>query len=302
MAIYKYVSEFRIDILENGLIRYTQPSIFNDPFEVYPYFKAIADDKAVDNFIKGNWIEENIERKIEQLCKEKLRPYSSLMDNLNIKEKVNDQIKPLLPSAKLFLDGTLRLNSPEYRAFILSVIRKALDETIGLLCFTESPINLVMWAHYANLHKGFVIEFDERHKYFDRREKPKELRRCLRKVNYSEKRPEIILFNLNLSNSENIDTWINKFFWNKSNVWEYEQEWRMIETLKECKNRVRNGREEICLFPVPLDSITGIILGCKASLELQERFTALLKSDKRYSHINLKHSTIDEKDFKLNII
>ena len=224
------------------------------------------------------------------------------MDDPTIKNKFNEEIAKCLPEGKAFLDGIFRLSSPEYRSFVLTTMRQSLDETIGILCLTEDPDNLLMWAHYANHNRGFVIEFDEKHGYFDRKEKPGELRRYLKKVNYSEERPEIILFNLELSDGENIDVWINKFFWNKSSVWEYEQEWRMIETLKECKNKIKNDNQEICLFPIPLDCITGIILGCRVLEEMHQKFVALLKSDKRYSHIKLKQAVIDEKDFRLNIV
>jgi hypothetical protein len=52
MAIYKYVTVERIDIFKNGHIRFTQPSAFNDPFETFPYFSAIAPEDAVDDFLK----------------------------------------------------------------------------------------------------------------------------------------------------------------------------------------------------------------------------------------------------------
>ena len=42
MSIYKYIPPERIDILQNNHIRFTQPSAFNDPFEAFPYFKALA--------------------------------------------------------------------------------------------------------------------------------------------------------------------------------------------------------------------------------------------------------------------
>ena len=38
MVFYKYVSAERIDILQNRLIRFTQPNAMNDPFEARPYF------------------------------------------------------------------------------------------------------------------------------------------------------------------------------------------------------------------------------------------------------------------------
>src|SRR2546423_14635396 len=34
--VYKYISSNRIQILESGLIRFTQPAALNDPFETLP--------------------------------------------------------------------------------------------------------------------------------------------------------------------------------------------------------------------------------------------------------------------------
>jgi len=36
MLLYKYLKSEQKYILENGLIRFTQPSCFNDPFEALP--------------------------------------------------------------------------------------------------------------------------------------------------------------------------------------------------------------------------------------------------------------------------
>jgi hypothetical protein len=40
MRLYKYVAPGRVDILANRLIRLTQITDFNDPFEVVPYVSA----------------------------------------------------------------------------------------------------------------------------------------------------------------------------------------------------------------------------------------------------------------------
>ena len=42
MVFYKYVSSERIDILQNRLIRFTQPNAMNDPFEAKPHFYALG--------------------------------------------------------------------------------------------------------------------------------------------------------------------------------------------------------------------------------------------------------------------
>ncbi|MCS3955549.1 hypothetical protein GGP81_002080 [Salinibacter ruber] len=42
MLIYKYAPPERIDALQNELIRFTQPSSFNDPFETLPYLQSLV--------------------------------------------------------------------------------------------------------------------------------------------------------------------------------------------------------------------------------------------------------------------
>ncbi len=38
MIVYKYLSPERVDVLEHSRIRFTQPALFNDPFETFPCF------------------------------------------------------------------------------------------------------------------------------------------------------------------------------------------------------------------------------------------------------------------------
>ena len=46
--LYKYVSLARRSILEDGLIRFSQPSVFNDPFDLNPCFSLMADEDFYD--------------------------------------------------------------------------------------------------------------------------------------------------------------------------------------------------------------------------------------------------------------
>jgi hypothetical protein len=59
-------------------------------------------------------------------------------------------------------------------------ISKMCNETYGVLCCTELECDLVMWSHYAQQHKGFVMEFDWTHSFFAER---------LHRVVYSPDRP-----------------------------------------------------------------------------------------------------------------
>ena len=47
MLIYKYVTGDRVDILEKGLIRFTQPLAFNDPIKMRPYISSMASNSFI---------------------------------------------------------------------------------------------------------------------------------------------------------------------------------------------------------------------------------------------------------------
>ena len=48
MSLYKYVNTARISMLDDALIRFTQPGAFNDPFEMQPFFQSLAPDSHVE--------------------------------------------------------------------------------------------------------------------------------------------------------------------------------------------------------------------------------------------------------------
>ena len=67
MPIYKYVTEDRIDIIQNAHIRFTQTSEFNDPFELNPYFKSFSDNKFIEEHIDDlGWDDEHVEKISEE--------------------------------------------------------------------------------------------------------------------------------------------------------------------------------------------------------------------------------------------
>lgn len=81
------------------------------------------------------------------------------------------------------------------------------------------PSNELMWAHYADSHKGFCIVYD-----LDILMKNLSLRfdsRCLINVSYQEDRPEI-------TSVDDVDSIYLKAFGTKSRAWEKENETRII--------------------------------------------------------------------------
>ena len=51
MPPYKYVTAERIDVLQNELIRFSQPSALNDPRDMRPHIERVFTDDEIDEHI-----------------------------------------------------------------------------------------------------------------------------------------------------------------------------------------------------------------------------------------------------------
>lgn len=299
MPLYKYFQPDRIDILENSLIRFTQPSTFNDPFECFPYIKIkeVADKHMIDYLNKFQCGEEEKEKKLLNLWEEEQEkhpelnvPYQLFRNFMNL--KVN-MIKPLIRDLVQGRASSLRSDA-------VCVLLLTLSREIGILCLTEKMDNLLMWAHYSSNHTGFVIEFNETHSFFLKG--PEMTGDGLKKVHYSITRPEITLLDPARGEMENLLKWLNDIFCVKSERWQYEQEWRMIVPLRRCQNVISSEQTNVYLFKIPKSCITGIILGCRMSNSDKERILNVLRNDDDYRHLSLRQAEMDEKEFKLRFI
>jgi hypothetical protein len=194
------------------------------------------------------------------------------------------------PAMDLLL-STHREKMPELR----NVIFTRLNEGIGALCLTKDRHNLIMWAHYANNYKGFVIEFDGRHEFFQQRDSPMGDLGRIRQVDYSEDRPNHASFT---------DLTPAEIFFLKSKDWAYEKEWRMLKPLPVDDSQRVNLDADGCpvhLFSFPPRCVTGVILGSRMSDNVRNTFLESLSADARYSHVSLYQAILDEKKFHLNI-
>jgi hypothetical protein len=297
MALYKYVIPDRIDILENSLIRLTQPFVFNDPFECFPYIKEVAHDERVSEYLnKHQCSEEEKEKMLLESWKEEREKHPELSVTY---EEFREYLKFKMDQAESFvcdlMKGLASMEDPSFRSKIVHALTQAVNKEIGILCLTEKMDDLLMWGHYSSNHTGFVIEFNEKHPFFYQGSEIGHLK----KVHYSITRPEVTLLDPALSDMELLYHWINDIFCVKSQHWEYEHEWRMIVVLKNCQNVIASQQDDIYLFELPKSCITGIILGCRMSAENKERILKILGNDDEYRHVSLKQAEMDEKEFRL---
>lgn len=291
MSIYKYVVAERVDILKNGRIRFSQSSALNDPIEMRPFFEVVAED----SFLRGEF-----EKTQAALWEDALRltydnrppKYASLSF-----EEFKQMAERLAPNSEQMLrqsiDDTLELaKSDDLMALTRKQIFKEFDESIGVLSLTEKPDNLLMWAHYAQQHQGFVIEFDETNPYFDQKRRIDDEFNHLRKVHYSVDRPQ---------RASLMDVSDEDMFLIKGKDWEYEQEWRMLRPLKDSDVKIPTPTGDVHLFSLPPECVKGIVLGARMSDKDTSEIVNLINNDPRYNHVNIYQASVDERRFQLNI-
>lgn len=96
----------------------------------------------------------------------------------------------------------------------------SVNKRIGIYSLSKSYLDELLWAHYANSHKGFCLEYDS-----DLLLRSFKTERVYSfSVSYKNKPPEITIADMPIKN----DGLIFKMTGFKSKRWEYEQEFRII--------------------------------------------------------------------------
>lgn len=97
----------------------------------------------------------------------------------------------------------------------------SMDNKMGIYSLSKTPLDELLWAHYANSHKGFCIEYDT--DILLKNDGGDHIHSF--PVSYSKKPPSVGFFDLIRNNKSET---IKKFAFYKSKKWEYEKEHRIV--------------------------------------------------------------------------
>jgi hypothetical protein len=255
--IYKYVAPCRADILERKLIRFTQPTLFNDLFEAKPRISYGLTLEEIKRTLSRAWAENG-------WCNDAIK---------NFEENVSSE----------FLEDFSFL-SYDHHEELYSVFGSA----IGILSLTEEPNNLLMWAHYAQNHEGFVIGFDPLDSFFSESSNQQQLG-PLQKVIYAADRPTKTLKSIP----------IRDVYLTKSKEWEYEREYRLLRWADKPDLRIDREPVPICLYKLPTSCIKTVIFGCRMKNETIDIITRVLKTDPDYSHVVIGNASASRNEYKI---
>lgn len=150
---------------------------------------------------------------------------------------------------------------------------KQLDPIVGILSLSRTNKNLLLWSHYADSHRGYVIAFDENDDFFKSNHEQGIYSPFL--VSYTSQRPVINKpFDSNLwYQNHGFDTeFLVKILGQKPIDWAYEEEVRAFRKLTMlpssgcCKKNL-----DIYLVDIPTSAIMGIYLGANMEINLQNK-------------------------------
>lgn len=253
MLLYKYLTPDLIEILQNGLIRFTPLGLFNDPFEANPVYPNIDDEVLAA-----------------------------------LAEREASGPPMTRDERQAWIDDR------QMQHFTRSEILRSAAWTIGALSMSATSDSVLMWTHYAAVHKGFVIGFDTAHKGWSMLPNHLGVKEAPVEVAYSKIRPKW---------TRVADVNPRNFWYTKSAEWVYENEWRITRPLQSATKVEKKNGEEVHLFEYPRESVKEVIVGCRAedtfAFELQHLLSGL--AGPPFPNCTLFRAVLDKSEFKLNI-
>lgn len=295
MRLYKYVAPGRIDILANRLISFTQVTDFNDPFEVVPYVSAFMPAEQEEAYLTQ--FEPDAQRMVEEAVERQL---GALGLPLALRDLVLRQGGLTGPSVVNFMRTLLPNVIEQMTPTFGREFQQRFGERFGILSLSEIPTSLLMWAHYGDCHRGFVIEFESTSPFLS----PSTARGAigrLSKVVYTAERPAIIAYDPSLPNEEYGERLIRDVLLTKGLDWEYEQEWRVVLPLDDPQSFPHTVDGRLHLFPLPLTAVTAIILGARVGEATANDIRAVLLGSHDFAHVELRPALTSDTNYAVVI-
>lgn len=260
---YKYgTTDSILKMLLSGTIRYSRPILFNDPYDVqFNLDMYIANEGNINNLKKIFEKKEKAVTRIEKNWFNWLtnKPNENQISFNQLIESYNYDLNQL----KEFLSNT----------FVFSL--------------TQSKDNLLMWAHYANYHKGVVVQFD-----FSKADP-----NILLNVKYSKSLPLPFLKKDPIQQNNNyLNTCLTNLISVKSDEWAYEQEVRLVGNAYEDEEYKIPLKKDYCNLPFEKEIVKSIYLGYRMTIEEKILFH---KIKKLYPSIKIYETHLKENDYGL---
>ena len=168
-----------------------------------------------------------------------------------------------------------------------------LGNSTVILSLSGTCEDQLMWSHYCESHKGFVIGFDADNDFFS----AERIRVRPTRITYSRERA-----NASVDGETPPTEFLasdQEFFLTKSEDWDYEDEYRVLADAK-AADRTIDGPSTISLFSFPRNAVKRVILGCRTSDDVESQIINLLSS--KYNDVELFNARLNDREFKMDVV
>jgi hypothetical protein len=156
-----------------------------------------------------------------------------------------------------------------------------MNSQFGVICFSDTAEDPVLWSNYADHHRGIVLVVD--HLLTDE----------LHKVEYSDKRPTV---DANCLHTPDVDSYVSgvlkRLLAHKSPGWSYEREYRVFADLHTCS--VCDGSY---FLPIPSDFLKRVVVGFRCQIDSDYIRRSLDCSG--FNDVEVSRATADDISYKI---
>jgi hypothetical protein len=187
---YKRLDEKTVSLIVNRVIYFAGPNQFNDPFDCSLRYDLSGTEAEWRDYFARSLTE--------------LRPELAPEEAANM------------------VDAQMREGAFRNTRFLKSISDDALrhqNERLGILSLTADPTNILMWSHYADAHRGCCLEFSTSAPVF----KGAVNFRRAEHVKYAVEYPSVRFLDCVGKPDKHVEFTVLT----KSDLWEYEEEWRI---------------------------------------------------------------------------
>lgn len=274
MRVFRYFdAKGGIATLATRKMRWASPRSFNDPFEFTPTVMSARDDLIEQKLREDRWIHEFHEK-------------NGRPKGLSKVESKLAYLTEELPRRLKQVKSSKEQRAEETRLELLDTAAKH----FRILCFSHTCNSILMWSHYAERHRGLVLEIET-----DELEPGVNLAPNLFDIRYRSNPPVI---NSLTSSMAEFESDFNRALSTKALDWSYEEEVRIS-----CAAPDGIGLDTPLDRSFPLLCIKKVIVGCythfvSGVIEEIER----MANEPDYRHIKFQRAVIHDREFKLRFV
>lgn len=269
-------------VLKNGTLRWSTPGTLNDPYDMQFNLHFDVDRQSVISAtLEKLWLSHYGDDPVPagNQFGRLVNAFRGRFPQLS-RETFDHEFGASASEALDAMERTL----PEFNEAIQSEMA-----TSKILCLSEVSDDMLLWAHYAEEHRGVAARF----RSVEGLDSPYSEARAVQYVNGMPKLLDDEFWSDMLSGRKSMDPHaiIKHLVYTKSSHWAYEREWRIYSG----DGRNRHAVHED--IPFHLLELDAVILGCRMPEVDRAEFTALCHN--LYPHAEVLVATKAEHEFRL---